>query len=381
MTRPDRITRPDRTTRPLPGVEDDAATPGLPPNPHGLNLAASWYIALSSRELHRRPRALELFDLPLVAWRDGIGRPVIMPRHCPHMGASLALGKVVDGSLRCPFHHWQFDASGTCTAIPGVDRIPATARRRPYPTVERYGFVWVWYGGGEPAFDLPDFPALEDDRGDYVGFRFSDASRGTTRQLLENAIDYFHFMTLHGLEMNPVRFEQLHDQADARDNGRAIAEDAWFGVRVDGTVDTWNPVTNPAKWVYSVVTTFGIGTRFKLLVDGWPGGQRFTTYIDDQEISKVLMGITPTGAHRTTQRGWALVKKGNKDWKTFLYFLLFYAQNRGGTRQDIPIYDTTATGGNPTYVRYDSTLVKYRRYYQSWVDRVDADPVRPGGAT
>src|SRR5205085_1059112 len=151
------------------------------------------------KELHARPRPLELFGLPLVAWRGGGGRPVVMPRFCPHMGASLALGDVVDGCLRCPFHHWRFAASGACVEIPRIERIPTTARHPPYPTIERYGYIWVWYGTAEPMFELPDFPALEAGSGDYVGFRFSDETTGTVRQLLENAVDYFHFLTLHGL--------------------------------------------------------------------------------------------------------------------------------------------------------------------------------------
>ncbi|MFD9206345.1 Rieske 2Fe-2S domain-containing protein [Streptomyces sioyaensis] len=354
----------------LPGNE--RTRNGLPQNPDGINLAASWYIALPAKDLRSRPQALELFGLPLVAWRDGVGRPVVMPRYCPHMGASLALGKVIGGRLQCPFHHWRFDGSGDCVGIPGVARIPTTAHRTTYPTVERYGFIWVWYGSAEPIFELPGFPALEADREEYIGYRFTDNSAGTVRQLLENAIDYFHFMKLHGLSMDPVRFEVLHDQGAARDNGPAIADDAWFGVKVDGTLKTWRPWRNPTQWVYSVVTSFGAGTQFTLLVDGWPGGQRFTTYIDGQEVSKVLLGITPTADRRTAQQGWALLKKTHKHHKTLLYFLLFYAQSRGGTMQDIPIYNTTATGRDSVYVAYDSALIKYRRYYQAWVDRADA---------
>ncbi|MER7844812.1 Rieske 2Fe-2S domain-containing protein [Kitasatospora sp. NPDC096077] len=359
---------------------EDHTRRGLPPNPDGLNLAASWYIALSSGELRSRPRALDLFGRPLVAWRDGGGRPVVMPRYCPHMGASLALGRVVDGDLRCPFHHWSFDASGSCVAIPGVSRIPTTARHAPLPTVERYGYVWVWYGGPEPAFDLPDFPAMEEDRGAYAGFRFDDPTTGTARQLLENGIDYFHFMALHGMSLDPVNFRQLHDQKEAADNGPPIDDEAWFGVEVDGTLKNWQLRDNPVGWLHRMVTTFGSGTHFRLLIDGWPGGQRFTTYIEGEEISKVLMGITPTGDYLTAQRGWAGVRRTNKHWKTFLYFLLFYAQNRGGTAQDIPIYNTTATGRPASYVRYDNVLVKYRRYYQSWVEHAAADQSLPGEA-
>ena len=33
---------------------------------------------------------------------------------CPHMGAHLGMGGVVVGnSLRCPFHGWSFNASGS----------------------------------------------------------------------------------------------------------------------------------------------------------------------------------------------------------------------------------------------------------------------------
>jgi phenylpropionate dioxygenase-like ring-hydroxylating dioxygenase large terminal subunit len=349
-----------------------ARTTNLPPNPNGLNLAASWYIALSSKELKAKPVALKLFGLPLVAWRDGSGSPVVMPRYCPHMGASLALGSVVDGCLRCPFHHWRFDGSGACVEIPGAARIPKLARRNPYPVIERYGYIWIWYGSAAPRFDLPAFPALGAARSLYLGFRFSDHTAGTVRQVLENAFDYFHFIKLHGQPMDPVRFRWLRDQTAAADNGPAISDEAWLGVWLDGTVETGNPWTSPLKWIRAVIATFGSGTRFQLLVDGWPAGQRFTIYVDGQEIGKVLMGITPTAERQTTQRGWALVKKTPKRWKTFLYYLLFYAQTRGGTAQDIPIYNTTGTGIKQMYVKYDTTLLRFRAFYQSWVDRVDS---------
>jgi phenylpropionate dioxygenase-like ring-hydroxylating dioxygenase large terminal subunit len=204
------------------------AGPGI--NGPGINgLAASWYVAMPAERLRAKPVALRLFGQDLVAWRDGAGRPVIMPRYCPHQGASLAIGSVADGCLRCPFHGWRFDAAGTCVLIPSSPSIPPTARIQPYPSAERYGYVWAWYGGSEPLFELPDFPALEGDRDSYAGFRFDNATTGTSRQLLENAIDYFHFNTLHGLELNPMELRVLRDPLEASDNGAPIAADAWFG--------------------------------------------------------------------------------------------------------------------------------------------------------
>ena len=33
---------------------------------------------------------------------------------CPHLGADLSVGQIVDGRLRCAYHHWSFDGSGAC---------------------------------------------------------------------------------------------------------------------------------------------------------------------------------------------------------------------------------------------------------------------------
>ncbi|VXD25121.1 Rieske 2Fe-2S domain-containing protein [Planktothrix paucivesiculata] len=63
---------------------------GVEKNP--LNLSASWYIAMLSKELGKKPKAIELFAQSLVVWRDAKGKPVLMERFCSHMGASLALG-------------------------------------------------------------------------------------------------------------------------------------------------------------------------------------------------------------------------------------------------------------------------------------------------
>lgn len=351
----------------------------LPSNPPGLNLAAAWYVAMPSGKLRSRPLAVELFGEQLVAWRDGSGRPSVMPRFCPHQGASLAIGAVVDGELRCPFHHWRFDSDGACVAVPGVRRIPPTARVRAYPTAEKYGLVWVWYGTPEPLYDVPDFPPLTTSQGDYIGFTYSDDTTGTVRHLLENAIDYYHFLTLHGLVMEDVTFRVLRDQDEARANGAPLAEDkAWFGVHVGGTLLKWNPIRHPVNWVSSFMSTFGKGGRFEILVDGWPGGQRFTTYVNGQEIYKVLMGTTPTSDRKTAQVGWAGVRRTGQWWKTLLYLILFYAQNRGGTAQDVPIYNTTYTNDSAKYVRYDSGVIKFRNYYQAWVQRAQ-DSRKEGG--
>lgn len=361
-----------------PGPQQDeahdsaASEPRLPDNPTGINLAAAWYVACSGGQVRSKPLRRQLFGREVVLWRDGTGAVHCMSAFCPHQGAHLGLGDVVDGQLRCPFHHWRFDGEGRCAGIPGEDRIPTTARVATYPVQEAYGYVWVWWGSAAPLMALPDFPPLTSDRGSYLGFTYDDRTRGTARHLLENAVDYQHFSALHGLDLDDVEFTVLSDPAQAADNGLPIPEDAWFGVRFAGRPrrDSW-----PAR-VVATASTFAMGGRMELLVDGWPAGQRFTAYVDGREVYKVLMALVPESDRSTRQVGWAGVRRTGRWPRTLFNLVLFYVQNRVGTWQDIPIYDSTRTAQPMLYVRYDNGLMRFRRYYQRWVQRAQAAPGR-----
>ncbi|MBW1600780.1 Rieske 2Fe-2S domain-containing protein [Streptomyces sp. JJ66] len=346
------------------------SAPAAPPNPAGANIAASWYAAIKSSRLGKGPHQMRLFGREVVLWRDRKGVARCVAAHCPHQGANLGLGDVVKGELRCPFHHWRFDGNGVCSAIPGLSRPPTTARISSYPTREAYGFVWVWYGTAEPLFELPEFPALTERPRRYLGFTYDDGTSGTVRQLLENAVDHQHFSALHGLALEEVDFRVLAKQSEAADNGPPLTrDDAWFGVWFSGR--PWRPPLrrSPLGWITGVVSTFAMGRHMQLLVDGWPGGQRFTAYVDGTEVYKVIMGIVPEGDRATRQVGWAGVRRTGSWHRTLFNYVLFWVQNRAGTFQDVPVYDSTRNAQPTVYVRYDNGLLRFRRYYQSWVDR------------
>lgn len=57
----------------------------------------------------------------IVAWCDDKGRVCVADAFCPHLGADLGPesgGVVRDGCLVCPFHGFEFDISGRCSATP-----------------------------------------------------------------------------------------------------------------------------------------------------------------------------------------------------------------------------------------------------------------------
>lgn len=100
------------------------------------------------------PCAATLLGDPLVLFRGDDGAPACAEDRCPHRAAPLSLGRVAGGHLECPYHGWQFDRAGRCTRIPSLSAglaVPAGARVRVYPCVERAGLIWVWPGDPERA--------------------------------------------------------------------------------------------------------------------------------------------------------------------------------------------------------------------------------------
>ena len=67
---------------------------------------------------------------------------------CPHRGAPLSLGRVVEGKLVCGYHGLEMGCDGKPVAMP-LQRVRGFPSIRTFPVVERYGFIWAW--PGDPA--------------------------------------------------------------------------------------------------------------------------------------------------------------------------------------------------------------------------------------
>ena len=158
-----------------------------------------WYAILESNEVKlRRPVAVTRLGEKLVVWRDAQGQVTCMRDLCPHRGAALSTGKVLGDHLECPFHGFQFDASGACKIIPanGISTpVPRGFDAHSYPTREAHDFIWIWWG--ESREELTPLPFFEDIDDTFAYATFRDHWSVHYSRAIENQLDVVHLPFVH----------------------------------------------------------------------------------------------------------------------------------------------------------------------------------------
>ena len=123
----------------------------------------SWFpVCMSSEiktgEIIGRP----VLDGRIVIVRGEDGLVSVYSAYCPHLGADLSGGKIVEGRIQCPFHRWEFDVDGWCAKTLVGDPAPKNACLYKFHTVERFGLVWI-FNGDEPWWEISDYPVADDE--------------------------------------------------------------------------------------------------------------------------------------------------------------------------------------------------------------------------
>ena len=135
----------------------------MPAEGEGGVFTQSWFpVALASELVAEQILGLEFLDGKIVLFRAPDGTVRAMSAYCPHVGADLSVGKIVDGRVQCAFHHWEYSTEGICVKTGIGDPPPKTACLFVFPVQERYGIIWV-FNGEEPLFDLPQMPYPDDE--------------------------------------------------------------------------------------------------------------------------------------------------------------------------------------------------------------------------
>ena len=98
---------------------------------HGFH--QSWFPVALAREVGSGAvLGVDFLGTRMVVYRAATGKPVVQSAWCPHLGADLSIGELVNNQIRCAYHHWRFDAAPALTfrratrflQAPGFSPIP-----------------------------------------------------------------------------------------------------------------------------------------------------------------------------------------------------------------------------------------------------------------
>lgn len=158
-----------------------------------------WYAILESKEVKKgKPIGVTRMGEKLVAWRDSHEAVTIMSDKCPHRGVQLSIGVLNGDCIQCPFHAFEFDASGACTHIPANGRDaqpPKVMKVHTFPTREAHGFIYIWWG--KPRDSYPELPFFES-IGDHMFYgSLHDHWATHYSRAIENQLDVVHIPFVH----------------------------------------------------------------------------------------------------------------------------------------------------------------------------------------
>jgi vanillate O-demethylase monooxygenase subunit len=168
----------------------------------------AWYVACTPDELAERPLGRQVCGERLVLYRGPAGQVAALEDWCPHRGAPLSLGRVVDGRLVCGYHGLEMGCDGKTVAMPG-QRVRGFAPIRSFPVLERHGFVWVWPGDAALADEaaLPALPWADDPAWAYGGGLYHIAC--DYRLMVDNLMDLTHETYVHADSIGQKEIDEV----------------------------------------------------------------------------------------------------------------------------------------------------------------------------
>ena len=295
--------------------------------------ATGWFIVAWSKDLGAgEVKPLRYFGKDLVLFRTEAGEPVVLDAHCPHLGAHLGHGGEVKGdAVVCPFHAWEFDGSGHCTAIPYASKIPPRAKLKAWPVVERNEAIFVWHArdDSEPAWEVPTIPEVGDAGWTPWYTNLLPGVKTRPAEIVENVADSAHFPVVHRTEVE--RFENHYEGHKATQHTVGTAEPPQGGVDHFDIVATYH---GPA---FQISDMKGV-LHSRLLLAHTP--------IDDEHLDLRFAVMLERSGPRTEQ------------------FAQFYVDNLTlGFHEDISIWENKVFRAVPALVAEDGPIGRLRAWY------------------
>ncbi len=163
-------------------------------------LRGRWHALVGSKFVTEKPLRIERLNEDLVLWRDARGTVHVQEDRCPHRGARLSQGLILDDRIACPYHGVQIDTAGRIAAVPALPGCPIEGRFAvtTYTAKEFADVIFAYFPtpAGEEAPPLVGPPEFNDPN--WSLFVAEMTWQCNYRYVVENALDVMHGPYLHG---------------------------------------------------------------------------------------------------------------------------------------------------------------------------------------
>lgn len=283
----------------------------------------------------------QMFGDDVIIVKDENNNVKIYDPYCPHLGARFDDGKITSEGIECPFHSLKFNPSnGKCKS----ERM--SLESRDYIIKEFQGIHFVWYhpDDGHPEWDI-DTVNLD---GLNRISKIQHVVKSYIRDISENAADKLHFGSVHdkffGLPDWILSVNWDLDYKGGRDDDKHLAD-----IHLDLTIGLLGVKLDFFKYDIDIVQ---IG----------PG----IVYFDFKNKLmnfKMIQSVFPTQKYRNVVHHeiWAKKSVFNIIYSKILLFMLSDQFD-----SDIKIWNNKKAMNRPHYIKGDSDIKKYRRWYSQF---------------
>lgn len=303
-----------------------------------LPMPFGWFRMVESKDLEvGEVKTVHYLGREFLLFRGEDGQANVIDPYCPHLGAHLGYGGVVEGNdIRCPFHHWKFDGGGQCVEVPYAKRIPAKAQIKSYPSCEKNGIVFMWHHplGDAPKWEVPEVPDWDEEG--WLDIIYHTARvKSHPQEMAENVVDSPHFHFVHGTPDIPEK--EFNFDGHIMRAFQALTFTTRNG-EIKGRVD-----------IESHGGSIGI-TRFKgigetlLLVTGTPVDEEL-----HETVIRFKFKIMDGDVEATRRLGEAFIGEVTRQHD-----------------QDVPIWEHKKFHQNPVLCDGDGPIHQIRKYYQQF---------------
>jgi phenylpropionate dioxygenase-like ring-hydroxylating dioxygenase large terminal subunit len=333
-----------------------------------------WYAAEESHQLVAAPLHRRMLGQDFVLFRDSQGVAHCLSNVCAHRGGSLAHGKLKGDCIECPYHGWQFDGAGQCTKVPSLDadtNIPNRAKVDAYPTVEKYGLVFVFLGDLPEQERPPILTIPEWNQADWRAITDVFEWEINYQRSIENGIDTAHNEFTHTTHIGTSAGENYIPEFDMQNTewgvelnftapGKASAEEGIMREASGKTEDGPTGMRTAQHGVSSMLAYIHPTPEFKI------HGYMFETPVDEKNTRLFMIALRNFMLEPEHD---AATRKMNK----------FVAMEDRDVLQRVRPIKTPASPQREILVPSDAPLARYRELLKEWEARgwrIDMDEVR-----